>query len=93
MELCYEDIGELSPDIISSFKGYSFTISTKNVWVRLEGLFCLAIVRDLESNQSTLGLDQQRNIRMGYDLAHNHLTFLSLSLLRSYIGDTRMAAA
>lgn len=64
-----------------SFRGFNLTISGQNTWVQFGQLFCLAILREQEdSYQSILGYYQQRDIKIGFDLAHYQLKFFSLDL-------------
>ncbi|XP_074289914.1 aspartic proteinase CDR1-like [Silene latifolia] len=76
-ELCYKDVND-APEVVFRFYGLDYVICDANLWVRHQGLYCLAIIRlnENQGNVSVLGFHQQRNVQVGFDLANNLLSLM-----------------
>lgn len=73
-ELCYNDIRS-APEVEFQFKGTYFMFSNDNLWEHLpdQDMHCLAIFGS--NGISALGLYQQRNMNVGYDLEKDMVAF------------------
>ncbi|KAF8403689.1 hypothetical protein HHK36_011793 [Tetracentron sinense] len=76
-ELCYDcssDEIELAASITFHFTGVDLVLSTMNKWTdNGDGLYCLAILPT--TGLSILGLHQQQNINIGFDVEKNVVSF------------------
>ncbi|KAK9727140.1 hypothetical protein RND81_05G260700 [Saponaria officinalis] len=76
-ELCYKDVND-APEVVLQFNGLDYVICDANLWIKHQGLYCLAIIRlkEKQGSVSILGFHQQRNVQVGYDLENNLLSLM-----------------
>ncbi|KAL9228672.1 hypothetical protein vseg_004225 [Gypsophila vaccaria] len=76
-ELCYKDVND-APEVVFQFSGLDYVICDANLWIKHQGLYCLAMIRlkENQGNVSILGFHQQRNVQVGYDLENNLLSLM-----------------
>ncbi|KAK2974672.1 hypothetical protein RJ640_030280 [Escallonia rubra] len=72
--LCYENAPD-PPEIELRFANHmAITLCKSNTWIKVtDGQHCLAIV-EAHEGMSVLGMYQQRNLRVGFDLGINQVT-------------------
>ncbi|KAK2997645.1 hypothetical protein RJ639_025608 [Escallonia herrerae] len=79
-KLCFEEEIPYTMAITFHLTNMNLTICRSNAWIRVERMNCLAILKS-PSELSVLGMYQQRNLQVGYDLEDNILTFKQISCL------------